>query len=245
MYTQRDNIITITRTDCSQLFFIYTGLRLRVGGVPALDFLKKSGLANRNIVLARDPHKAGFRLGISESIPDLHSLVDWQAEVRHELSHVSQVYCIGNSAGGLAAIVAGHQLEAATVWSFGTRPPPKRRWLYPPGKNQQESYARHPYSARLPESRSDPDSKFSARLDTAGLNEAMERLSNSNGTTEYRLYYVPSNEPDSFVHRHLSKCPGTVSCPIEPMPGWSEHMILSILDARDELPSLFPPLVPA
>jgi hypothetical protein len=241
MYRHYENTVTITRKDCSQLFFIYTGLKLRVGKVPALDFLKKTGLSNRNIVLMRDPYRAGFQLGITEAIHDLKSLIDWQAS--QVLPHVREIYCIGNSGGALAALVAGHRLKARTVWSFATSPPPRKRWLYPPGRERKE-VDNELLSSRIGESNFD---RFDRRLDLEALDEAVRTLSEDNGVTDYRLYYVSSNEPDSFVQECLSKCPRATPCAVEAPPEWSErdrrkndHLVLSILNARNELSTLIP-----
>ena len=112
-----ENIVVRTREGCAQLFFVYAGAR-GMPGLPGLAFMKKSGLADRNLVLLRDPHLANFARGVGGGIDSVEALVDWQFELIGALPHVSEVYCLGNSMGGYAAVLAGHLLGVQQVFAF-------------------------------------------------------------------------------------------------------------------------------
>ena len=258
------NIVTSTRPDCSQLFFVFTGIIQKVLGLPPLDFLQKARLANRNFVVLKDPSKRGFRCGVSDEIPDLESLFDWQRNYVLGLSHVREVYCIGVSAGAIPAIMAGHYLGAEGVWAFSGRPPSEKwtRQQAPAGfvrniisKNTRylRDYARRYRvitSKALANAIEIPaDTKLDmSMIDSHLIDQAVAKLNNHNGKTEYRLYYVPSNAPDAYVNQRLADCPGTVSVPVHPPADYPhihetswDHNVLSVLNAKGSLSELFPP----
>lgn len=224
------DIVFRTKENCAQLFFLFTGLFRNLIGMRPLEFVSQARLINRNLMVLRDPTHSGFQDGLSDAIPDLDSLVDWQREFIDSMHHVTDVYCVGVSAGSLAAMYAGHQLGAKTVWTFGARPPPTKEQL----------------RYRLKEG---TKPEFDIRdLDYGYIGRVIDTLSTPNAETEYRLYYVSSNEKDSYVHDLLKVCPHTISCAVEPPPGYEhpgmqewDHSVLTILNARGELSGIFPP----
>jgi hypothetical protein len=240
MYEKFENIVAIKHEECSQLFFLYSGLQRTIGGMRALGFLKKSGLENRNVVMLIDPHKAGFRRGISDELQTLDDLVGWQREYLERQSHIKDVYCIGVSAGGYAAIYSGYHLKAQSVWAFAARSPAPEYWGQDPEALLRDQAAR-PF---------DPDGDLleHCMLDSEIITTVRDLLSVPNGVTEYNLYYAPSNYCDSLAHTLISDLPGTTSYPITAPddyphatgPNW-DHKLLPIIQHMGGLPDLFPP----
>jgi hypothetical protein len=240
MYEKYENIVAIKHEQCSQLFFLYSGLQRTIGGMRALGFLKKSGLEDRNVVMLIDPHKAGFRKGISDELQDMDDLVRWQREYRERQAHIKEVYCIGVSAGGYAAIYSGYHLKAQKVWSFAARSPAPQYWGEDPEVLLRDQAARE----------FDPDGDLleHCMLDSEIITTVRDLLLVPNGVTEYNLYYAPSNYCDSLAHTLISDLPGTTSHPITAPddypyatgPNW-DHKLLPIIQHMGGLPDLFPP----
>ena len=244
MYKTLENIVAITRDDCTQLFFLFSGLMRTVGGMRPLGFLKKSQLDTRNVVMLIDPHRAGFRRGITDELCTLDAVVGWQREFLSTVPHVKQVYCIGVSAGCFAAIYSGHHLKADAVWSFSARAPAEEYW------GQESEDLLRIQAAR----RDDPDEDPLAHcmLDAEMITIIRDVLGVPNGVTKYHLYYAPTNMCDTLAHTLICDLPQTVSCPIIPPddfphnngPNW-DHKILPIIQHMGGLPDLFPPFVAA
>jgi hypothetical protein len=116
-----ENLVALVRKDCRQLFCIFAG---RAGQMMRRRawFLERARLADRNLVIFRDPFNADYRRGLGGDIPDFPSLVDWQHRRYGHLPHVTETYCVGASMGGLAAMRFGYHLRARTVWAFAPRP---------------------------------------------------------------------------------------------------------------------------
>lgn len=123
------NIATLARPKCAQLFFVYTGFA-GMPGMPPMTFLAHSGLGRRNIVIIRDPYNVNFVRGVSPDIPDLDALLQWHRTYRNSLEGIRETYCLGNSAGGSAALMFGCALGVKRVFAFaprlGTRPRARR-----------------------------------------------------------------------------------------------------------------------
>ena len=240
MYKTYENIVAITRENCSQLFLLYSGLMRTVGGMRALGFLKKSALDNRNVVMFIDPYKTGFRRGVSEEIPSLDALVNWQREYCKGLPHVKEVYCIGVSAGAFPAIYSGYYLKADAVWTFGARPPAEKYWGQDPEALLFEKATRPIDPNR--------DPLEECMIDPYIITTVRSLLSTPNGVTQYHLYFAPSNECDTLAHTLISDLPATHSYPIvapddyphNQGPNW-DHKLLPIIQHMGGLPELFPP----
>lgn len=112
------NIAVLTRPNCSQLFFIYAGGLGIYEGMGPMEFVQKSGIANRNLVFIRDPELHYFEKGVSEEIPNLDALIDWHLDHLAANPHIEEVYCLGNSFGGWAALLFGYVLGVKKVWAF-------------------------------------------------------------------------------------------------------------------------------
>ena len=201
-------------------------------GMSAVEFIQQSGLSNRNIVLFKDPFRACYAKGLSENINDLDALVEWQLEFVNALEHVTEIYCVGVSSGALPAIYSGYHLSADIAWSFGARPLTKKFW----GLSMEEIR----------------DNSSTNQVDLKLIREYSEIFAKPNGRTEYRLYYSPLNETDSFVHDQISAWPNTVAFPVEVNddypyadgPEW-HHKVVSILAYQGKINDLFPPFAPS
>jgi hypothetical protein len=115
------NISVRLREQCGQLFFVYAGV-WGLPGMNGLRFLQESRLADRNLVMIRDPYNDDFMRGVGDGIEDIEALFDWHLRCMRRLEHVSEVHCIGNSMGGYAAVLFAYLLGAKTAWAFGLRP---------------------------------------------------------------------------------------------------------------------------
>jgi hypothetical protein len=252
------NIVVRHNRQCQQVFFIFTGVGGQLLRMSPLEFLRESGLTNRNIIVFRDPHVRGYRQGISEDIPDLPALYRWQREFCETHPHIREVYCVGVSAGAAPAILAGHHLEAKTVWSFSARSPSGRWRARNPGSHPARPAGRRQSARRQLQElamRLRKISNTTAReryrpsmLDLQLIDDAAATISQHNDVTEYRLYYSSTNQTDARIHGRLAGCPGVQSFPVVPppdspgrfWPGW-DHLVLQILREKGQLGELFPP----
>lgn len=89
-----------------------------------MAFFLKSGLGNRNVALIRDPYNENFNRGIDGGINSLKDLIAWHQQTLDAAIHIRDVYCIGPSSGGFAAMLFGHLLQADIVYAIGPRPAP-------------------------------------------------------------------------------------------------------------------------
>jgi hypothetical protein len=112
------NISCLIREKCSQVFFVYAGGLGMIDGMGPTTFLQKSGLSNRNVAFLRDPKVKYFDEGISDEIVDLEGVIDWHAKFLAENPHITDVYCVGNSFGGWAALFFGYILAVKKVFAF-------------------------------------------------------------------------------------------------------------------------------
>jgi len=112
------NIVCLNRPNCTQVFFVYAGAHGMVEGMGPMTFLQKSGISDRNIVFLRDPHACFFDRGVSEEIPTLDAVLDWHNDYFAANPHITEVYAVGNSFGGWAALFFGYILGFRKVWSL-------------------------------------------------------------------------------------------------------------------------------
>jgi hypothetical protein len=255
-YNLADNHVMHVREKCSQLFFLYPGVQMAMAGMKPLEFIQASGLGNRNLVLFRDIFKVYMHR--AENGDTLRALRDVERSCRDRMTHVREVYCIGVSAGALPAILGGCHVDADAVWCFGPRPPSQSgvpdggrvkhmpsfaRGAFENGKAAVRRLLNAPYRSRLNES----------RLDIDLINEVVGRLESHQGKTQVQLFYVPSNEPDSFVTRRLCVAPRTTAYAVEPPRDYParftsiawDHTVVPILKEKGQLATLFPPFVSA
>lgn len=115
-------VSTFRRRKCAQLFFVFPGARRAATGHNPL-YLLLHGLGNRNLAFIRDAGTDFFDNGISDELPTLDSVVEWQLDHITRLDGVQDVYCLGTSSGGYAAIMFGHVLGANEVFAIAPTGP--------------------------------------------------------------------------------------------------------------------------
>jgi len=103
----------------NDVYFMFTGLRQRVAGMPPVEFLTDTGLIERNVIGFRDRRGAFYTRGVSLDLPHLDSIATWSRGFIDGLSPTVRSFCIGNSSGAFAAISIGHRLGVNAVWAFG------------------------------------------------------------------------------------------------------------------------------
>lgn len=266
MSPDSDFSVCYVRPESSQLFFLFTGNAEQLMFHP-MDFIRKTGIGGRNIVILRDPFQACYRKGVAKEYDSLDGLVRWQKEqLAGRFSHVREVFCVGTSGGGGPAIFTGHHLGAKAVWSLAGRLP-----LPPVVKAQQDAFeatARrvlgHPGSGMMtPEERSkvakaldspegrdlrwelgeNPDTV----LDRGFLDQLVGLLRDRPGATHYHFYYAVTNSLDELTAEAFRGCPGARLHPITSisLPRDSallanpDHLIVLILDRMGKLSSVF------
>ncbi|HEY4116475.1 MAG TPA: hypothetical protein VGM56_01415 [Byssovorax sp.] len=109
----------IVRKACAQLFIVCAarmdrGDRFGLGP----DFLDKSTLGTRNLILLRDPYAENFQRGIGPRMASPAAVVEWYRQMQAEFSHVRETYAFGHSSGGYGAILFGHLMEVDRVFAF-------------------------------------------------------------------------------------------------------------------------------
>jgi hypothetical protein len=117
VFRGNEPLTLIRRDDCAQLFLLYGG-RTQVVLIHPLEFMKQTGLLNRNVVMIRDLNNICYQRGVSPTIADIPAFLQWQNAIVASLPHVREVYCVGSSAGAYAALLSGHFLKAKGVWAF-------------------------------------------------------------------------------------------------------------------------------
>lgn len=157
------NIVSLSRPNCSQLFFVYAGGLGQVEGMNQMTFLQRSGLLRRNVTFIRDPETKFFDNGVSPDLPDIEAVLDWHIAYAKSLSHVDEVYCLGNSFGGWSAMFFGYMLAVKKVFSLA----PAGEW----GREMLHALMR-----------------------------------DSNGVTEYDIYYANSVERDRIFAETFGDC---------------------------------------
>ena len=163
----------------SVLMIAFTGAGEELG-MPVYEFFDVTKSLGYGRILLRDQYRQNYHRGIDKQRPDFPSLILY---LRQEIERLSpkKVLCIGTSAGGYAAIRAGHQLHADYVQAFGPVTgllPPN---LWPQGKHHRGSF-----------------------MDLA------EVLKEWNQKTIYYIHYCCGFDPDRYHAERLSRSPGVV-----------------------------------
>jgi hypothetical protein len=100
----------------SVLIIAFTG-RQRALHVPVYEFFETTKVLGYSRILLLDKYGMYYHHGIDRKRPDWPSLIDYLKKEMDQL-RPKQVLCVGSSAGGYAAIVAGHHLRVDYVHAF-------------------------------------------------------------------------------------------------------------------------------
>jgi CRP-like cAMP-binding protein len=111
-------VTVLLREQSDQLYFVYTGLTGRLMTDPRA-FFQETRLFDRNIVMFRDLFQSFYQKGISAQLNTFDAFLEWQVAFRQQQQpRIRQVFCIGTSMGGYAALLCGHLLGVDEVWAF-------------------------------------------------------------------------------------------------------------------------------
>lgn len=118
--------VHLARPHSGQLVLLYGGMDAYVRGgsicgMGILPFLQVSGLSGRNVTWIRDPYLNNYAQGFGPEYPDVASVAAWHRQHIESLPHVRDVYAIGYSSGGYAALLFGHLLRVKKVWALSPR----------------------------------------------------------------------------------------------------------------------------
>jgi hypothetical protein len=264
MYSVEHNAVLIRRDDCPRLFLVFGGLVGRGMGFKPLEFVKRAGLDERNLVILKDPRDTGFLAGCSERLRSFEQVLDWLSGVVAGFAHVRKIYSIGMSSGGVAAMLAANRLGGECSVIFAPRmhslriagateevrasatpvaaPSLAERILLStyPLERRLRAGLRLPARAPLP-----PRSVLEAgRADFQPMLSALEASRNS---AVHNIYYVASNAVDRVTVEYLAgRCKQVrahrVTVPDGPdgtkqKVGW-DHELIRILLAQGQLRSL-------
>jgi len=234
---------------CAQVFMMFTGLggvgmpgRGFAGAAKELvenspEFFKRARLDGRNLVLFHDARGQSYKHGVSAELPSRAAIFEWLGRWIAERPHIEEIYCIGVSAGGLMAMLAGNLFKAKTVWAFAPRA--ARGNLAKESREELSRFAHRVTGKSVwdleKEMTPDDQEKIDASitpdmidryykslldpeilLDAEHLAEVVHALSSGNRVTEYRVYYVPRDASDALVVEKLRACPGVTPIQVEP-----------------------------
>ena len=133
----KDAILEILSPNSKRLYFIFGGLAAGMG-MPPFEFYNASKILEENKIFLRDFSQSWYQKGLPEIGSDLIAIKNF-AQKKIEAYKPSEVYFVGNSMGGFAAILLGAMLNTGTTIAFAPQTfisIPKRlryldyRWLY-------------------------------------------------------------------------------------------------------------------
>lgn len=195
------NIVCWVRPNSSQLFFVYQGHGHALM-IHALKFLQMTGLLNRNVVMFRDVYRCWYLRGVSEQIASAGQLLQWQHNYLSHMTHVRDVYCLGTSTGGFAALLYGHLLGVRSVFAFAPCTIISTAVLE---QIREQTGEAPPYQ------------------DLATV------LAHSNERSNYKVYYNERHETDKQAAQHISHCPGVV---LHPQSGSGHSVVVHMANTR-------------
>lgn len=264
--------ISYVRPESHQLFFLFVGV-LEALTVHALDFLRGTAIGDRNIVILKDPYNGHcYTRGVSEEYDSLEGIVRWQRQHLAEcFPHVREIFCVGASAGGGAAIYTACQLGARAAWSLGGRIVKPElvverdralRALYQRVIGRPTPHGMTPEEhARLVEAFATPDVRqqrwnLSGNPDTVVARDRTDSLvallQRSRAPTQFHFYYARTNVIDRQFAEPFRDCPNVTLHAVEAPPyDWSQdvtfrdrdHNIVQMLLQMGRLRTLFAPYV--
>ena len=255
---QLPGIAVLEVPECAQVMIVFRGLRFpqrtalgdNVSTQEPLEdprtLLAWAGLQARNIVALNDVSGHNYREGISSALPTQVEVFEWLRNWIDQRPHLEEVYCIGVSAGGPMAMLAGEYLCAKTVWAFAPRTAQDRLFV-----NREDDHVDFVYRATgktLEQLEADMTPQDAAKigayftptmvedyyrdlpdpdryLDYERLGALADSLSPGNGITEHRVYYVAAELADALVAERLEGKPNVTLIPVEPSnappPRWA------------------------
>jgi hypothetical protein len=178
--------------DNTCLVVAFTGWRGQLN-VPVYEFFETTKSLRYNRILLWDQYNMYYHHGIDPERPDFPSLMDFLKKEMDRLNP-QKVICVGSSAGGYAAIVAGHRLGADYVHAFG----PQTFLEFRP--RELQPWQRPSRLKLLLSRRASPEF-----FDLAPM------LTRPNGQTTYFVHYCRGCEADNYHAQHISGLPDVVT----------------------------------
>ena len=171
-----------------------------------LTFLRKTGIHDRNILLFRDLLELNYTHGICSAISSFDQFLQWQVAQSQAYFQHASTTYCLGTSSGAWAAIASGYFLKVPIV-----------WALSPPRGLLK---RSLVTARgLP---------FPVNL--------IDLLRNSNGVTEYRIYYNEFHDPDRIAAELLSKCP---SVRLFPLPE-DHHFSAVTLDSLGLLDTLLP-----
>lgn len=267
--TDADVSLTYVRPESPQLFFLFSGVWDPLT-IHALEFMRASGIGDRNIVLIKDPYPGHcYRRGLSVEYPSLDGIVAWQRQLlATTFPHAREVFCLGASAGGGAALFTACRLGARAAWVLGGR------IVRPEAVEERECVSREVYTrllgrptldmptpeerARLVEAFRDPELQRrrwdvtgnpDRLIDGAAVEQLVEVARACPAGTDLHLHYATTNVIDRRFADAFCDCRAVTLHPIEPPPEAPDditfrdpdHGVMLILHRMGRLQELFAP----
>jgi hypothetical protein len=255
------------RPQSDRLFCLFTGGAAMLNINP-VEFIHKTGVGHCNVLIFRDPYRAGYQRGISPDLPTLDAMVGWVgAQLAGPFSHVRDIFCVGTSGGGLPAVYVGHRRAARAVWSLGgrvarlsvaaarekladdiflrvlgrTRPCPLTR----EERRKLREAVSAPELAERVQRVTSPDLLNDREL-IAGLVGLVEQ---NQARTHFHFYYAITNPVDRTFAEAFRHCPGATLHPVIPPRSDTDddcdpfndpdHLVVPMLAAHGQLEGLF------
>lgn len=144
--------------------------------MPKAEFFKSLKDKNINIIFLKDFHQCWYQKGLLGITKDVDTTVEFLQKIIP--ANTKEIYCLGTSSGGYAAILFGNLLNAKKTLAFS-----------PQTYINKEIFIKF----RTPESRWDnlKDSKY------------LDLLNFNNGKTTNSIYYGKYNSLDENFSKHL------------------------------------------
>jgi hypothetical protein len=179
--------------DGSVLIIAFSGGAQKLD-VPVHEFFETTKTLGYNRILLRDPYYMHYHHGVDRARRDWPSLI---AYLRQEIERLQpkKVLCVGTSAGGYAAIIAGHHLRADFVHAFS----PQTEIVF---DRDAIRGARHPLNRwRMTKS---------SRVCQEVL-DLVPMLSHYNGKTRYFVHYGTGHEIDVRAVSRIAGMPAVTT----------------------------------
>lgn len=266
------NVHSSLRPQSDQLFCLFTG-NAGLLNINPVDFIRRTGIAQSNILIFRDPYDACYQQGISPECSSLDGIAAWiGAQLDGPLSHVRDIFCAGTSSGGLPAIHVGYHRAARAVWSLGGRV------ARPSVVAQRERLANEVYLRVLGHSKPCPLTKAEkVKLREAVATPALTRrvqdvtdprllndrelmapllhlLARNEAQTRFHFYYAITNAIDRGFAETFQGCSFVTLHPVVPPSAEPEdesdpfndpdHLVVPMLEANGALEDLFSAYLP-
>jgi len=129
-YPKKFNSVLFEEGDKEKLIIFFGGLGQKIGITEQpFEFVKTTRYAQYTKIFVRDSYRSWYHRGLKDVTTNI---VDTIAYIKDLVKDYENIICVGNSAGGFAALLFGAELQATAVHAFSPQTfiDPKRdgRW---------------------------------------------------------------------------------------------------------------------